>query len=176
MKKLLYCLGIFAVVIVTAGLLYYRYFSITSVLSNEDFTKNDIVLIQEYTAYPEELINIFLLADSEKIGLVFAKKNKYGLWDVNSSSIAINPSDEDLITLGFGIFANESDLINSDSHIFVSYYLDNKEEFKVISPDDYHLDVEFFPINNRVLLVAHAISNSDISSEDVVSYLESYYK
>lgn len=176
MKKLLYSLGICTVVIVTLVLLYYRYFSITSLLGNEDFTKNDIVLIQEYTTYQEELINIFLLANSEKIGLVFAKKNKYGLWVENISSIAINPSDDDLITLGFGIFANESNLINADSHIFVSYYLDSKEEFKVISPDDYRLDVEFFPINNRVLLFAHAISNSDISSVDVVSYLESYYK
>jgi len=143
-------------------------------LSNEDFSKNDIVLIKEFSAYPEEVINIFLLADSEKIGLIFAKKNKYGLWDVISSSIAINPSDEDLITLGLGLFANESD--QSDSHMFVSYYLDSKEDFKVISPDDFHLDVEFFPINNRVLLFAHAISKSDIKSGDVVSYLESYYK
>ena len=117
LKKLLICLVIFAVI--TLGLLYYRYFSMTSVLNNQKFSKSDILLIEEYTTEPAQFLNIFLLADSGKIGLVLAEKNKYGLWDKQSiSSIAINPSNDEFVTLGFARIGKETN--QQDFHIFIA--------------------------------------------------------
>ena len=175
LKRSIYIFCILAIVVVTLSFLFYRYFSVESILRTNDFSKNDIVLKKEYTAFPKESANVFLLSNPEKIGLIYSKKNKFGIWEKEGiSSVADNSTDEQIVTVGFAITNSETDRI--ESHIMVAYYLESEKEFNVKSQKNYHLNVEFITINNRVLLFAHAISNTGISSDDVISYLESYYK
>ena len=169
-----YFVIILTATILISGFLYYRYASETYILNSEGFSKDDILIKEEYPLYDDESASVFLLADSVKLGLIVSVENKWGLWSSKLRSIANNPADEQLVTVGFAKTAEET--IDIESHMMVAYYVDHP--FNVESPAEYDLTVEFIPVNDRMLMFAHAISNgkSSLSSVEIVSYLETYYK
>ena len=175
MKRSLYVLGALAIVGVLS-LLYYRYFSITYILNEESFSKKDIVFKKEYSILENENGTLLLLANPEKIGMIFFRKNKYGIRENgHTNSIVENPSNKQIITIGFA--RETAELSRFEKHIIVAYYIDSKEKFDVGNPSDFDLNVEYIPINDRVLLFAHAVgTNIESLGSDVISYLESVNK
>ena len=169
-----YFVIILAAMVFISSLLYYRYASETYILKSEGFSKDDILIKEEYPLYDDESASVFLLANPEKIGLIVPMKNKWGLWSSKLRSIAKNPAEGQLVTLGFA--GTTEEIIDIESHMMVAYYVDHP--FDVESPVEYDLTVEFIPVNDRTLLFAHAVSNgkSSLSSVEMVSYLETYYK
>jgi len=146
----------------------------TYIIKSEDFSKDDILIKEKYPMYDDESASVFLLADPEKIGLIVSVENKWGLGSSKLRSIANKPVDEQIVTVGFAGTAEET--MDIESHMMVAYYVDHP--FDVESPAEYDLTVEFIPVNDRTLLFAHAVSNgnSSLSSVEMVSYLETYYK
>lgn len=165
------------ILLISLGLLsifYYRYVSVAYILKDEGFSKEDIVLQEKYSVLEDETGTLFMLANSDRIGLIYSKSNQWGLREKGvTSSVSERPAAEQIITVGFARPTEE--LGRFEKHSIVAYYLAN-EKLDIVSPADFDLTVDYFSVNNRVLLVAHAVSTDrgSLGSEDVLEYLESY--
>ncbi|QTD43229.1 hypothetical protein [Sporosarcina sp. Te-1] len=176
MKRALFLVGIFLIILGFSSFLYYRYVSVSFVLKDEKFSEKDILLKQEHSVLEGETGTLFLLANSERIGLIYSKSNKWGIREKGVvSSVADLPSAEQIITVGFARETEEFGRL--EKHIIVAYYLANDKKLDVGSPADFDLTVDYFSVNNQILLVAHAVSTNrgSLGSDDVIAYLESYY-
>ncbi|GKV56540.1 hypothetical protein NCCP2222_24870 [Sporosarcina sp. NCCP-2222] len=166
------------VLFISLGLLslfYYRYGSVVYVLKDEGFSKEDILQQEKYAVLKDETGTLFMLANSDRIGLIYSKSKKWGIReDGVTSSIAERPAAEQIITVAFARPTEE--LGRFEKHSIVAYYLANDEKVDIGSPDDFDLTVDYFAVNNRVLLVAHAVSTDrdSLGSDDIMAYLESY--
>ncbi|MBB4824940.1 hypothetical protein HNO89_002166 [Sporosarcina luteola] len=176
MKRAVWGLCIFLVILGVSSLLYYRYVSVSFILKEEKFSKKDILLKQEYPIMEDDTGTLFLLANSDRIGLLYSKSNKWGIREKGvTNSVAERPAAEQVITVGFARATEEFGRF--EKHIIVAYYLENDKKLEIGSPSDYDLSVDYIPVNHQVLLVAHAVSSNRerLGSDDVIAYLESYY-
>lgn len=157
------------------SLFYYRYVSVAFVLKDEGFLKEDILLQEKYPVLEDDIGTLLLLANSDRIGLIYSKSKKWGLREEGvTSSIAEQPAAEQIITVGFARPTEE--LGRFEKHSIVAYYLANDEKLDISSPADFDLTVDYFKVNDQVLLVAHAVSKDrgGFGSDDVMEYLKSY--
>lgn len=180
MKRIVLSLVAVFFVFVGGSIIYHFHFSIPAVLHEHRFYKKDIIASEDYLSYPDpkKVMKIVLVADEDKIGLMMLMKNNVGFWtNAYPSSIVNQPLDGELITVGFARMAMENGEVHSDKHIYVAYFVEDEKKIEISSPQYFDLMVDYFDVNDRVLLFAHATAiKESFSSEEVTSYLQSNIK
>ncbi|TCZ70222.1 hypothetical protein E0485_23430 [Paenibacillus albiflavus] len=157
--------------------LYLTQWSISANLKKQSFTKKDIISVEGYSKDAEHLTQIYLLADSNKIGIVGLTDQGFGIWkDEQLGWVITNPKFEEFATSSMSIHKNRGINGYIETHIFVAAYLDNDVKPQITGNSDFYLNVDYYTVNNKVLLFAHAIAGRNVSgfgTTEVIDYLMS---
>lgn len=175
-KRFVWALSIVVLLIISLGTIYYYFFSLSSVLRASDFSKEDIVITKDYLIDSDDQYQLLLLSNEEQLGLVVAKKNKYGLWTTLSTpSITDNLSGANF-AVGSHVLMDLSDgKVNSQTTVFLASYTDERIPADNFSAEGFKLSIESFDVNDHNLLFVEATAASDkesFGSDEVVHYLQ----
>lgn len=165
------------IIILFLVFLYYNFFSLSSVLNNYNFSKKDIITSKDYPSNSDEKYTLFFLSNKEQLGLIAAKKNKYGLWSKQEmASVTNDLSHNNFITLSIVIPKDWGEDYISEKTVLLASYIDEiAYTDDLLTTEDFHLNIENFEINDRKLLFVEAKvdkDNKSFGSEEVVQYLQ----
>lgn len=175
MKKIYLLIGCFIVIIIFV-ILFSTQWSYSANLKRYGFNKNNIITEEIYSMDYKHLTKVLLLANTDKLAIIGLTDYGFGVWkDANIESIVENPSLGEFATTAFVI--SKSRGINGyyEKHVFVASFIQSKNLPQISGNSDFYLNVDYFTINDKVLLFAHGIAGrnmNEIGSTDVISYLK----
>jgi hypothetical protein len=175
-------IGVFIVIAVLIGVVVWYHFntSISSVLKRQGFTANDIITVEGYSSDAEHITKIILLANRDKLGIVGLTKQGFGKWIIQPmTSVIDNPTNGEYSTSAMSIMKNQGENFYNEKHVFVATYLDNKSEPFIVGNSDFYLNVDYFTVNGKLLLFAHAIAGKSLErfgADDVIFYLNKQFQ
>lgn len=175
-KRFVWTLSILTLLAVTLGVTYYYFFSLSSVLRASDFSMEDIITTKDYPMDSDDQYQLLLLSNEEQLGLIVAKKNRYGLWTTLSTpSITDNLSGGNFAVGSHALMDLSDGKVNSQTTVFLASYTDKLIPADNFSAEGFKLNIENFDVNDRNLLFVEAIAASDkesFGSDEVVHYLQ----
>ena len=151
-----------AFIIIGIGIfIHWKYFSLSAMLSQYNFSKEDILVKDERTPINDINQYMLLLANDDTIGLISAEKKKFGKWEAFSVSILDTNTNGELPyvenwlaepRLKYGI---PSWIKNLYIALLTDEELDNLEQLEI---RDVEFEVNTFNVNDKILTLIHGIS------------------
>lgn len=174
MKKII--VGAFILFVLIFSVIYYKSWIFSSLLDQYGFTKNDIVSNDGYSTNSKHLLNVLLLADDEKIAIAGLTNKGLGIWkNRDLEVILVNPENDKFISTGFIKMKPIEGIVYDEKHLFIAGYVNSKKSH-ISGNSDFYLNVNYYHVNDKILLYAHAIVGNDVNrfgSRDIISYIES---
>ena len=95
LRKRIVLTAIIGVIIVVGGYFYWSHFTLSGLLSNHNFTKDDILFTNQIELNEDESEHIFLLESNDDMAILKAFKRKFGRWEFGHKfAIKDNPTEK----------------------------------------------------------------------------------
>lgn len=177
MKNTFIVVSILGVVLIVGfGLLYYKFFSLSSILREDSFSKEDIVTSKDYLIDSNSQYKLLVLSNEEQLGLIVVKKNKYGLLKrMDLTSVKDRLSDSKFITTSIALPKGWGEDYDSQKVVFIASYVDEAIANDNILTEDFSINIEHFNIKDNKLLLVEAKAGKNhegFGSDDVLHYLQ----
>ncbi|MCR8845055.1 hypothetical protein NQ117_15335 [Paenibacillus sp. SC116] len=182
-KRILLCVA--SITLLSTALIFsiYQYkHSYSAPLNAHGFKKEDIIVNQGYALDPnaEHITKVVLLRNIESLAIAGFEKSELGLWrDYSIKSSMESPSNGQYAIYPLNIMRKSSEGYESEKHLFVATYIDSSNVPLIIGNSNFYLSVDYFTIDNKTILFAHAIAarNKDqFTSDEVITYINSHLK
>ncbi|MCQ4086410.1 hypothetical protein [Saccharibacillus sp. JS10] len=163
-------------VVAIAALLfsYFFIFNISSNLRTYGFHPDDTIVDEGYSTDAEHPTKLMLLANEERMGIVVLDGKGLGVWEHDPIvSILENPQDGEFASVYLPIVKNWGEKSYTEKHIFASAYVAIEDRPLVANGDDFYVHADYFDVNGRTLVYAHAMSDEEEFSQDqVIAHLK----
>ncbi|OWA34051.1 hypothetical protein B9G55_17110 [Saccharibacillus sp. O16] len=158
------------VVAVAALLLsYFFIFNLSSNLRTYGFQHQDTIVDEGYSTDAEHPTKLMLLANEERMGIVVLDGKGLGVWEHDPIvSILENPQDGEFASVYLPILKDWGERSYTEKHVFASAYVTVDERPSVVNGKDFYVHADYFDVNGRTLVYAHAMSDEEMFTEEMV--------
>ncbi|GIP26758.1 hypothetical protein J23TS9_18880 [Paenibacillus sp. J23TS9] len=174
MKKVISVICVFILVFFVL-FFYFTRFSYSAMLNKNDFSARDVIASEGYSIDSNHLTKVLLCVDSNKLGIIGAANYGFGIWkETNFGSIIKNPGSGQFATSTMIIPKNPGINGYTEKHIFIAGFVDFPNKPRIKGNSDFYLNIDYYPIDNKVLLFAHAIGGRDMvnfGSSQILQYI-----
>ncbi|QDH22010.1 hypothetical protein [Saccharibacillus brassicae] len=158
-------------VVAIAALLvaYFFFFNLSSNLRTYGFEAGDAIVDEGYSTDAEHPTKLMLLANEERMGIVVLDGKGLGVWEHDPIvSILENPQGGEFASVYLPILKDWGEQSYTEKHVFASAYVEIDERPFVPNGPDFYVHADYFDVNGRTLLYAHAMSDEDVFGEEQV--------
>lgn len=158
-------------VVAIAALLfsYFFIFNLSSNLRTYGFHADDTIVDEGYSTDGEHPTKLMLLANEQQMGIVVLDGKGLGVWEHDPIvSILENPQDGEFASVYLPILKDWGERSYTEKHVFASAYVTIDERPFVPNGSDFYVHADYFDVNGRTLVYAHAMSDEDVFDQDMV--------
>ncbi len=152
---------IFIFLILIGIIIYYILNNNTSsILNKNNLRTSDVLSTEGYSLDGKKMTQVLLAANKEYYGIFGITYVKFGVWKPYLISVS-STLDNTGTTITIPIMKNWGDSLYVENHIFFSKYINTSKKPLITGIDGTYINVDYFDIDNKVLLFAHAITGKN---------------